>query len=284
MRTPQAPPMPRLAARSLFSMLVLLAAAVSAPALADEPAVSRFEKAYELTGISKLRVQNVNGSVHLDSWDRNYLRVVAVKKAKGSRAEQALRETEIRIAKDGATITIETILPKKGRSLEWLFSQGNRGAEVSYTFLMPAGLTVDVETVNGRIAAERHTGSLNLNTVNGTVHVEGQDGPLKVNTVNGSIEVFFAGPLRAAELETVNGSVVVGCTKESSIRYELQTVNGRIQSDFANLNVEGKWGPKEAHGAWNGGRDRLAVETVNGEVHLRLTESAVALRGVAPRP
>jgi hypothetical protein len=285
MRNRQLPLSPRLAARSVLSVLVLLTAFAGTLALrAAEPAESRFEKAYELTGVSKLRVQNVNGPVHLNSWDRNYLRVVAVKKAKGSRAAQALRETEIRVTKDGATITVETILPKRGRGFEWFFFRGEHGADVSYDLLLPSGLSADIETVNGRITAERHTGSLNLNTVNGTVHVEGQDGPVKVNTVNGSVEVLFAGPLRPAELETVNGSVVVGCTKDSSIRYELETVNGRIQSDFANLNVEGKWGPKEARGSLNGGRDRLAVETVNGEVRLRLTEGVVAFRGPGPRP
>ena len=69
-----------------------------------------------------------------------------------------------------------------------------------------------------------------------------------MNTVNGSVEVAFAGPLRPAELETVNGSVTVTCARDSSFRYDLQTVNGRIRSEFAELSVEGKWGPKEARG------------------------------------
>lgn len=285
MRSSEVPSTPRRGAPYALSILVVLAAALSASAVrAADPSESRFEKAYELTGVTKLRVQNVNGPVHLDTWGRSYLRVVAVKKAKGGRAEQALRETEIRVTKEGATITIETILPKRARGLDWLFSHGDHGAEVSYDLLMPAALTAEIETVNGRIAAEKHTGALNLSTVNGTVHVEGQDGPVKVNTVNGSVEVLFLGPLRASELETVNGSVVVGCTKDSSIRYELQTVNGRIQSDFANLSVEGKWGPKEARGSLNGGRDRLAVETVNGEVRLRVTEGIVAFKATIPHP
>ena len=108
--------------------------------------------------------------------------------------------------------------------------------------------------------------------MNGSVRVEQHDGPLRVNTVNGSVEVGFAGPLRPAEVETVNGSVTVTCAKASSIHYELQTVNGRIRSDFTGLTVEGKWGPKEARGTYNGGRDRLAVETVNGEVRLLALE------------
>ena len=34
------------------------------------------------------------------------------------------------------------------------------------------------------------------------------------------------------------------------------------------MTVEGKWGPKEARGEIAGGRERLTVETVNGEVRV----------------
>ena len=106
--------------------------------------------------------------------------------------------------------------------------------------------------------------------------MDGHDGPLKVNTVNGSVEVSFAGPMRQASLETVNGSVTVTCARESSIRCTLQTTNGRIQSQFPEVTVEGKWGPKEARGAINGGRESLAVETVNGDVRLYVADAAAA--------
>jgi len=247
------------------------------PVLADDdPAQERFEKAYELDGIEKVRVQNVNGPVRLSGWDKSYLRVTAVKKAKGGHKAETLRDTEIRISKRGNQIDIETILPKRGRLFGVFDFGGERGAEVSYELLLPAAVAVDVETVNGRITAEHRSGAVTLNTVNGSVRVESQSGPLHVNTVNGSVEVAFEGAIKPANLETVNGSVTVSCSKESSIRYDLQTVNGRIESEFADLAVKGKWGPKEARGEINGGRERLAVETVNGEVRLQVAQAVIA--------
>jgi DUF4097 and DUF4098 domain-containing protein YvlB len=91
--------------------------------------------------------------------------------------------------------------------------------------------------------------------------------------VNGSVEILFSGPSRATDVETVNGSVEVTADKESSFRYELQTVNGAIRSDFGSLSIEKKLGPKEARGEVNGGRERLAIETVNGEIRLRSSEA-----------
>jgi hypothetical protein len=202
-----------------------------------------------------------------------HLRVVAVKSVRRASDADVLKETEIRVTKTGSSIEIETILPKQGRFFPWSLFGRSSSAEVSYQVSLPPGVAVEVETVNGRIGASKRTGDLVLSTVNGTVKVDGQDGPLKVNTVNGSVEVAFAGAMRQASLETVNGSVTVTCAKDSSIRCALQTTNGRIQSEFP-VTIEGKWGPKEAHGSINGGKESLAVETVNGDVRLFVADAA----------
>lgn len=248
-------------------LLTLLAALLALPALA-EVREERVDRVLESTGITRLRLQNVNGAVRVMTSEKPSIRLLAVKKAKGASAEQALKDTEIRVTRSGGTIDVETVLPKQSR-LFGLFSWGdNPGAEVTYEIELPAGIAVDVETVNGRVVAERRAAPLTLNTVNGSVRVDSHLGALHVNTVNGSVEASFAGPLKSADLETVNGSVTVTCARESSIHYSLQTVNGRIKSEFPEVVVEGKWGPKEARGDIAGGRERLSVETVNGEVRL----------------
>lgn len=274
--------MSRLSALRFRARPALLAGAMAAlslsaaPAiLASDPAEERFEKSYDLAGVQKVRVQNVNGAVHVETWDKPELSLVAVKRAKGSSPAETLKETEIRVKTTGSTLEIETILPK---TRGWgLFSWwGTRMAEVSYELKLPASTAVQVETVNGRILVERRLGPLVLNTVNGTIRVVAQEGPVRANTVNGSVEVAFTGPVRKAELETVNGSVTVTGSRESSIRYNLQTVNGRIRSEFAEISVEGKWGPKEARGEFNGGKEALSVETINGEVRLQVADASPA--------
>lgn len=255
-----------------------LAALLLGPALAlqaGESRTERFEKAFELAGIELVRVQNVNGAVHIGTWEKDYVRVTATKKARGTDVEAALRETEIRIGKSGRTLNVETVLPKK-KTFGFVFWERSRNVEVTYELLLPGKTAVEVETVNGRISAERRGGAIELNTVNGSVRVEAHDGPLHINTVNGSVEASFLGEVKETSLETVNGSVTVMCGRDSSFRYDLQTVNGRIESQFAEVRVAKSWGPKEARGEINGGRNRLAVETVNGEVRL-LARNEVAV-------
>lgn len=268
---------PRSRLRKPAALVAALLIGLSALPARAESAEEKFERAYELAGVDEVRIQNVNGPIELMTWDRAYLRVTAYKRAKGSRAEERLKETEIRVVKAGSKIDIETILPKRGRFLGLFSFSDGRSIDVSYEIRLPPSTAVEVETVNGRISAEKRTGTLSLNTVNGSVRVEAHEAPLHVNTVNGSVEVAFVGPIRPADVETVNGSVTVWGSKESSIRYELQTVNGKIRSDFAGLTVEGKWGPREARGTFNGGKERLSVGTVNGEVRILAADASISL-------
>ncbi len=255
------------------ALSVALLAASSSLLKAEDATQERFEKKYDLAGVRKVRVQNVNGVIQIESGG-DQMQVVAVKKVKSSSDADVLKETEIRVTKAGSTIEVETILPKRGRFFQWSFFGRTGSADVAYLITLPPSVALEAETVNGRITAANRSGDLVLSTVNGGVRVDGHDGPLKVNTVNGSVEVSFAGPMRQASLETVNGSVTVTCARESSIRCTLQTTNGRIQSQFPEVTVEGKWGPKEARGAINGGRESLAVETVNGDVRLFVADAA----------
>jgi len=254
-----------------------------------------FEKAFSMEGVSRISVQNVNGRIEATAWDRPYFKVRAVKTARGSQSEETLRLTEIRVRKVGDEIRLETVNPRRHKLFGFL-DFGWHNAKVDYDLWFPAGTAARLETTNGQVQASGFDSSLSCDVVNGSIELTGCGGPVhattvngglriafrgplkksELETVNGSVEVSFAGPMRQASLETVNGSVTVTCARESSIRCTLQTTNGRIQSQFPEVTVEGKWGPKEARGAINGGRESLAVETVNGDVRLYVAGAAAA--------
>jgi hypothetical protein len=111
--------------------LALGLSAVSAPALRAQVAeTDKYEKAFELKGIDKIRVQNVNGTIRIATWDKDYVRVSAVKKARGARAAEALRNTEIRVSKKGSLLDIETILPRSEGS--WGFFSWGKGLRPTF--------------------------------------------------------------------------------------------------------------------------------------------------------
>src|SRR5882724_166622 len=91
------------------SAAVLLALALAAPLRAGGGDQEVFEKAYSMEGIQKISVENVNGNIEATAWDKPYFKIRAVKKVdgSGSRAQETLRLTEIRVQKVGGEIKVE---------------------------------------------------------------------------------------------------------------------------------------------------------------------------------
>ena len=248
--------------RKALLLVGLFAAATVASA--DEQI---FEKAYSMEGVTRVSVENVNGKIEAYAWDRPYLKVRAIKTARGGRADEILRLTEIRVRKSGDEIQLETVNPRRRRIFGFL-DFGGRNAHVDYEIHMPALAQARLETCNGKVIAIGLGNSIACDAVNGSIEIRDAFGPVRASTVNGSVRVVFRGPLKESHVETVNGSVDVAFARTSSIRYNLETVNGRIEGDF-DLAVEGKYGPKEARGSYNGGAEMLRCETVNGSIRLK---------------
>jgi hypothetical protein len=246
------------------ALLVLPLLSLAGAAAADDEV---FEKAYSMEGVSRVSVENVNGKIEAYAWDRPYLKVKAVKSAHGGRAVETLRLTEIRVRKSGDEIRLETINPRRRRLFGFL-DFGWQNAHVDYELHLPALTHARLETCNGKVLAIGFGNSIVCDAVNGSIELKDVFGPVRATTVNGSVRIVFRGPLKDSRVETVNGSVDVAFDRASSIRYNLETVNGRIEGDFE-LAVEGKFGPKEARGSYNGGAESLRCETVNGSIRLK---------------
>jgi hypothetical protein len=248
-------------------LIALLLLTLAAPVFAGSQE-DVFEKAYSMEGVSRVSVENVNGHIEATAWDKPYFKVRAVKKAEGGRAEETLRLTEIRVRKVGDEIKVETINPKRRRLFGFL-DFGWPNAHVDYELQIPAQAIVRFETCNGKLTASGFAGSLSGDAVNGSIDLSDLAGPTSATTVNGSVRVSFKGPFKKTRIETVNGSIDVAFDKASSVRYDLETVNGRIEGNDLALQVEGKYGPKEARGSYNGGTETLHCETVNGTITLK---------------
>jgi len=218
-----------------------------------------------MEGVSRVSVENVNGQIEAQAWEKPYLKVRAVKSS--STGAQTLKQTEIRVRKLGDEIKIETISPRRRRLFGFL-DLGSRNVRVDYELHIPAAAATRLETCNGKVEAAGFAGDFSTDAVNGSIELRDFDGPVKATTVNGSVHVGFKGRFKKSHLETVNGSVEVLFDKASSVRYDLETVNGRIEADF-DMTVEGKYGPKEAKGSYNGGAETLHCETVNGSIRVK---------------
>src|ERR1019366_1813325 len=96
------PARPRQSLRRAMAVLSFALLAVSG-LKAEDATQERFERKYDLAGVRKVRVQNVNGVIQIETGG-NQLQVVAVKKVKSTADADLLKETEIRVTKSGSII------------------------------------------------------------------------------------------------------------------------------------------------------------------------------------
>ena len=79
-----------------------------------------FHQTYALTADGRVELDNINGPVHISSWDQNQVKVDAVKYAD---TKERLDEAKIEIDASASSISIRTKYPRPRPELELGFTQ-----------------------------------------------------------------------------------------------------------------------------------------------------------------
>jgi len=137
-----------------------------------------------------------------------------------------------------------------------------------------------IETQNGAIELDGGGGPLWLHSNFGDVDVRGaRDATLDLVTGNG--KVMFEGSLSAQADHLVKsnfGAVLLRLPPDTAVFLDADTDFGRIRCDFDVLvkgkdDRESRASGDELHGTINGGRDRLRIETRNGDITIEVERS-----------
>ncbi len=222
------------------------------------PAHERFSKTVPLDPKGSFRLQNVNGSVTVESWDQSNVQIDADKAAMD---DASLRDIEIDVRGQGGFVNVETRMPKRRMFI------GNPG-KVDYNIHVPRDAEVSLKSVNGGVRVEGSGGSVRASTVNGSVRVVDSEGPVDATTVNGSIQADYRKLSPAThEFHTTNGSVTLYLPRDAAGDFEAHTVNGSISSELP-LSISGKIGGRRLSGRIGQGGGTFRIRTVNGSVKL----------------
>ena len=218
-------------------------------------------------------VRGVNGPVHATAATGSEIELVAIRTGRRSDPESV----KIEVTPHAGGVTICAVYPSRDASRPNDCKPGgggrmnvrNNDVNVEFEVRVPRDVAFEARTVNGSIHAEVE-GRAALSTVNGSIEVEA--GTLtEATTVNGSIRADVRSSVAAADgikLSTVNGSVRLSLPDGVNADVSARTVNGGITSEFTEIEVRKKWGPRSAEGRLgHGGRD-LALSTVNGGIRI----------------
>jgi DUF4097 and DUF4098 domain-containing protein YvlB len=248
-----------------------------------EPSATRVQKFNgNVAAGQTIRVENISGDI-VASPGQEFSAVVTltVSAATRQKADEILKKTEIVGNHDDDGWNLETIWPGRRSG-----GRGNRHGSpcdqcrisARYEIIVPPGVTVELQTVNGDVRLLDVDGELNLESVNGSIEVRGARRSLSAQTVNGKIDaVAQALPGDAqVSLQTVNGGVTLTLPADARFELEASTMNGRIASTFPlppRRSVAEAWAssksgvksPKPEKGAKSG---TLIVEDEDGETRI----------------
>jgi DUF4097 and DUF4098 domain-containing protein YvlB len=247
---------------------LLLAAAAGLRAQTTPSLTEEFHQSYPLAAGGRVSLSNVNGGVRVTAWDRDEVRVDAVKRAA---TQELLREAEIKVEAGAGSVSIHTEYPER----QWHDREGERReriASVEYTLSVPRGARLEgVSVVNGPLHVEGLSGAVNASSVNGHVTARALSGPVKLSAVNGAVDVTLD---RLAEnasynLSVVKGSLSVTIPSDANAHLRASTVQGTIANDF-NLPVRvGEYVGRDLEGRLGTGGASVRLSSVQGAINIR---------------
>jgi DUF4097 and DUF4098 domain-containing protein YvlB len=228
-----------------------------------------FHQSYALTMTGRVSIGNINGDVHISAWDRNELKVDAVKRAY---SPERLSEATIDVTNSADSVVIKTKYPERTYQNFDSRTRGDNPASIEYTLTVPRGARIDgVQLVNGSLDVEGVQGEVRASLVNGKVTASDLFGEANLSTVNGAIEVNAA---RLAEskgitLNSVNGSIVLSLPSGASAQVRASTVHGPITNDFGLTVEEGQYVGRNLSGQIGSGGPRIRLNNVNGSIAIK---------------
>jgi hypothetical protein len=247
-------------ARTTLRGLVLLAGitALAFPALAAD---ENFHQIYPLAAGGSFALENVNGSVQVEGWSRDEVEVSAVKTAARSDSRDL---SQVQIEVDNShpgQVAVHTRYPK------------GEGAEVAVEYHVHVPYRVllgNIETVNGSVTVRGVEGGGELRSVNGNVEVFDSSGRFSEKTTNGNLRLelrylMSGGPMN---LETVNGSVVLGLPAGARADLKALAMNGDIYSELPVTAAASAPAARAFRAKLGTGGGEISVRTINGGIRL----------------
>ena len=232
-----------------------------------------FHQTYALAPDGRIELDNINGDVHIASWDQNQVKVDAVKYAD---TKERLDEAKIEIDSTNNLLSIRTKYPDHDHTFNW--GSHDNPAGVEYTLTVPRNARLDeIKLINGELDVHGVSGEVHASSINGRVEAVNLAGEARLSTINGRLEASFdrlAG--HSVDLSSVNGSVQLTIPSDSNARIEASTVSGGISNDFG-LHVSGHFVGHNLSGELGNGETRIHLGNVNGRIDIEHAQDGHAM-------
>lgn len=224
----------------------------------------QIEKTFDVNNNASFRLNNINGSVDISTWENPTISVTANIAADNQEDRDNMI---IEMQQSGLEVSVETRYKERG---SW--GRNNQSGKVEYIVLVPKNTILSsINLVNGSLIIDNVKGAVNAELVNGSIKASGLAGNSELSSVNGSIKITYselAKTLDRIDVETVNGSIKVSMPKLLNTTVEAETMHGNIKTDFGLSTKKSFLGGHRLSGTVGNGDVRIMMESVNGSIKL----------------
>jgi DUF4097 and DUF4098 domain-containing protein YvlB len=236
-----------------------------------------FHQTYAIAADGRVELDNINGDVHISTWDRNEVKVDAVKYAG---TKERLDEAHIEVDAGKSYVAIKTEYPERDHNFNW--GSHNNPAGVEYTLTVPRNARLDeIKLINGALEITGVAGEVHASCINGKLEAHNLSGRAELSTINGHLDVTFEQlPGSSVELNSVNGSVELTIPSDAKAEIEASTVSGSISNDFGLRVNHHRFVGHDLRGELGDGGPRIKLANVNGRIEIRHASDGRALSPV----
>lgn len=258
----------------LTTICAVFVLALGAQAFDSHAYTEEFHQTYAISPNGRVELDNLNGAVHISAWDRNEVKVDAVKYAG---TKERLEEARIEVDAGKDSISISTKYPDHSHTFNW--GSNNNPAGVDYTLTVPRGARLDeIKLINGSLDITGVSGEVQASCINGKLEASNLSGRAELSTVNGHLSAHFDQLTSApVKLNSVNGSVELTIPSDSQAQIEATTVSGGIENDFGLHVNHHHFIGNDLHGELGSGTARITIANVNGRIEIRHASDGRAL-------
>ena len=143
-----------------------------------------FAKTESLSRDGKVEIRNISGDVEVKTWDRDEVKIDALKTSRATSKEKAKEnatKVKIEVTRENGILMVKTKYPKP--SIKGL------NVSVDFKVMIPSQATINAKSVSGDVTLEKIGGKATAETTSGDVTVLGARSGANAETVSGDVEV-----------------------------------------------------------------------------------------------
>jgi hypothetical protein len=195
-----------------------------------------FAKTESLARDGKVEIRNISGDVEVKTWDRDEVKIDALKTSRASSTEKAKEnaaKVKIEVTRENGVLKIGTIYPKP--------SIKNLNVSVDYKVMIPSQATINAKSVSGDVRLEKIGGKATADTTSGNVTVMGAENGANAETVSGDVDV--ADVQNGVYCKTASGNIdaknIAGNTDLACVSGDVtaENIRGSVEADTVSGSV-----------------------------------------------